>query len=114
MTTAGGVLASALVAIVVAAPRDPFVPPSSPRPAATPLERLPLDQLRLVALVYRPVARALLEDAEGIGYVAAPGTRIGPAGATVVGIEPGRLRIREPASREETVLKLHPPAGATR
>lgn len=87
--------------------RDPFVPPEPPAVVATtPLQRLEIDHLRLVALVYQPVARALLEDDAGIGYVAATGTAIGPRGGRVVGIERGKLRIREPAAPEEIILTL--------
>jgi hypothetical protein len=114
MIAAGSVLAGTVAAMRPAPPRDPFVPPAPSRTAATPLERVAVERLRLVALVYRPVARALLEDADGIGYLAAPGTPIGPGGGTVAGIEPGRLRIRQPGSRQEIVLELHPPAGGRR
>ena len=108
----GAVLLSMALASVVGT-RDPFVPPERPRAAAvTPLERIELDRVRLVALVYQPVARALLEDDAGVGYVATTGTPIGPRGGRVVGIEPGRLRIREPAATEDVILVLREPAGS--
>jgi hypothetical protein len=93
--------------LAAAGPRDPFAPPPAPRvDAATPLQRIEVDRVRLVALVYRPVMRALLEDDAGVGYVASPGTAIGPRGGTVVAIERGRLRIREPAAPDDIVLTL--------
>ena len=100
-------------ALAAASVRDPFAPAPAPHAeAATPLQRLEIDQVRLVALVYRPVARALLEDEARIGYLAGPGTAIGPRGGTVVAIERGRLRIREPAARDEIVLAMPgPPEG---
>jgi Tfp pilus assembly protein PilP len=97
-----------LVATAAAESRDPFSPPASAAPAAgTPLERLDLDQVRLVALVHdaRP-PRALLEDAAGIGYIVGVGTPVGRRGGTVVAIEPGRLRIREPDTDDDLVLTL--------
>ena len=109
--------AAALVtcALAAASVRDPFAAPPAPRvEAATPLQRLEIDQLRLVALVYQPVARALLEDAAGIGYLAGPGTAIGPRGGTVVAIERGRLRIREPAAGDEIVIALPAPPEVER
>jgi Tfp pilus assembly protein PilP len=97
-----------LVAAAGAESRDPFSPPASAAPAAgAPLERLDLDQVRLVALVHdaRP-PRALLEDTAGIGYIVGVGTPIGRRGGTVVAIEPGRLRIREPDTDDDVVLTL--------
>jgi Tfp pilus assembly protein PilP len=108
----GRAAALSLVLAAVAGQRDPFVPPEGPRTmGVTPLERMEIDRVRLVALVYQPVARALLEDDAGIGYVAVTGTPIGPRGGRVVGIERGTLRIREPAAAEDIVLTLREPAG---
>jgi len=92
--------------------RDPFVPPAGPdHAAATPLERLEIDRLRLVGLVFAPAERALLEDQTGVAYVATVGTPIGPRGGRVVALEPGRLRIHEPAAEGDTVLELGGPGG---
>jgi Tfp pilus assembly protein PilP len=104
---------SMTLAAAVVGQRDPFLPPEPPRSVAlTPLERIEIGRVRLVALVYQPVERALLEDDAGVGYVAVTGTAIGARGGRVSGIERGRLRIREPASPEEIVLTLHEPAGS--
>jgi hypothetical protein len=103
------------LAVAVAEVRDPFSPPPPPPRAdgATPLQRLEVDQLRLVALVYAPVSRALLEDAAGIGHVAVVGTPIGPRGGTVIGIAPGALRIHEPGTGD-IVLELRVAPGSGR
>lgn len=92
----------------VAETRDPFAPPAAlPRAAGTPLERVDIDQIRLVALVDDgSVPRALVEDAAGIGYVVRVGTPVGPRGGVVVAIEPGSLRIREPDADDDIVLPL--------
>jgi len=97
-----------LVGTARAESRDPFSPPASATPAAgTPLERLDLEQVRLVAVVpdARP-PRGLIEDAAGLGYIVRIGTPIGRRGGTVVAIERGRLRIREPDSDDDVVLTL--------
>jgi Tfp pilus assembly protein PilP len=95
-----------LAATSSAETRDPFSPPAS-APAVTPLERLDLDQLRLVALAHEArAARALLEDAAGIGYIVAVGTRVGRRGGVVVAIERRSLRIREPDGDDDIVLAL--------
>src|SRR5262245_3204600 len=93
--------------------RDPFSPPPGPdHAAATPLERLEIDRLHLVGLVFAPAERALLEDQTGVAYVVTLGTAIGPRGGSVVGIEPGKLRIREPAAEGDTVLELGVAGGS--
>src|SRR5262245_16270238 len=86
--------------------RDPFAAPPAPPRAATPLERVELDRLRLVGLVYDPVPGALLEDDTGAVHRAAVGTAVGPRGGEVVAVEPGRLRLREPGG-DDVVLALH-------
>jgi hypothetical protein len=112
---AAAVVGCWLAAAAAASTRDPFAPPALPRvEAATPLQRLEIDRVRLVALVYQPVARALLEDEAGIGYVAAPGTAIGPRGGTVVAIARGALRIREPTAESDIVLELRGTSGSAR
>jgi Tfp pilus assembly protein PilP len=90
-----------------AEPRDPFSPPATGPVAPTALERLDLDQLRLVALAHDArAARALLEDTTGIGYIVGIGTPVGRRGGVVVAIERGRLRIREPDGDDDIVLAL--------
>src|SRR5262245_726370 len=94
--------------------RDPFVPPSgTDHVAATPLERLDIDRLRLVGLVFAPAERALLEDQTGVAYLATVGTPIGPRGGRVVRLEPGRLRIHEPAADDDIILELGNSGGGT-
>src|SRR5262245_53070878 len=93
---------------VAAETRDPFAAPAAlPRVAGTPLERVDIDQLRLVALVDDgSVPRAPVEGPGGIGYVARFGTPVGPGAGAVVAAEPGRLRIREPDVDDDIVLPL--------
>lgn len=101
------VLALAAIGLFAVPPadgRDPFAPPER-MPAPTPLERIELAELRLVALVYAPAPRALLEDASGAAHLAAVGTALGSRGARVMAIEPGRLRVREPGA-EDVMLEL--------
>jgi len=103
------VLALCVLGVAPAAePRDPFTPAAAlPRVAGTPLERVDVDQVRLVALVDDGrVARALVEDAGGMGYVVRVGTPIGPRAGVVVAVEPGRIRIREHDADDDIVLPL--------
>jgi Tfp pilus assembly protein PilP len=86
--------------------RDPFAAPPPPARPATPLERVDLDRLRLVGLVYGPVPRAMLEEDTGAVHRATVGTPVGPRGGVVAAIEPGRLRVCEPGG-DEVVLILH-------
>jgi len=94
------VLAACLVAAGVAgATRDPFAPPvaGSTGPEGTPLQRIDVGRLRLVAVVSdTTVARALLEDETGLGYIATLGTPVGRRGGVVAGMGRGWLRIVEP------------------
>src|SRR5262249_38564842 len=94
------VLAACLVAAGVGgATRDPFAPPvaGSTGPEGTPLQRIDVGRLRLVAVVSDTnVARALLEDETGLGYIATLGTPVGRRGGVVSGIGRGWLRILEP------------------
>ncbi len=98
------IAATCALAVPAAHGRDPFAPPEQARPL-TPLERVAVDELRLVALVYAPAPRALLEDAAGAAHLATVGTALGPRGARVATIEPGRLRVREPGVGD-VVLEL--------
>src|SRR5262249_10256121 len=74
----------------VAETRDPFAPPAAlPRAAGTPLERVDIDQIRLVALVDDGrLPPAPLEDAARNGYL----VRVGTPGAP----PPGRGVPNEP------------------
>jgi type IV pilus assembly protein PilP len=81
--------------------RDPFRPPrttsaSMTGEARTPLERYEIGQLRLVAIIYDTTEpRAVVEDDSGLGYIVKVGTRVGPNGGQVRGIERGRVIVRE-------------------
>lgn len=81
--------------------RDPFRPPRTTAGLPTgeprsPLERYELGQLRLVAVIYDTgQPRAVVEDDAGLGYIVRVGTRIGPNGGQVQGIDRGRVRVRE-------------------
>ena len=81
--------------------RDPFRPPRTSAStvtgeARTPLERYELGQLRLVAIIFDTKdPRAVVEDDSGLGYIVKVGTRIGPNGGSVRGIERGRMIVRE-------------------
>ena len=103
------VLGACLVGAAAAAEqRDPFAPPAGPaRATGTPLERVDIDQIRLVALVDDGRApRALVEDAGGVGYVVRVGTPVGPRGGVVIAVGPGALRIRERDADDDIVLVL--------
>lgn len=98
------------VASALGGRRDLFLAPA-PAPAASPLERVDLASLRLVALVYEPDARAVVEDGTGAAHVVRPGTPIGRDGGQVIAIERGGLRIREPGRRDDLRLDLAAPAA---
>ncbi|MFZ7127062.1 MAG: pilus assembly protein PilP [Desulfobacterales bacterium] len=67
--------------------------PERPR---TPLEKLELGQLKLVAVVFAgPQRRALVEEASGKGYVVEMGTSIGRERGKVVEIEKDRIVIKQ-------------------
>lgn len=83
---------------------------------ATPLERIDLDQLKLVAIVWNiPEPRAMVEDSTGKGYILTKGTALGRNRGKVLRIAPEGVVIRE---RDETsgrdrkprdiILKLYP------
>jgi len=109
-------LACALGCPAGAAARDPFLPPPTPLGTiGAPLQRLEIAQLTLVALVCDlPVPRALLEDPDGIGYIAIPGTPVGRNGGRVVAIERRKLHIREPGADHEIALELQAERGGDR
>ena len=83
--------------------RDPFRPLSlkpkaSPRAREnlSPLERYELGQLKLVAIVWDiKEAKAMVEDAIGLGYVVKIGTLIGPNEGKVKAIKPTEVIIEE-------------------
>ncbi len=63
---------------------------------ATPLERLDLAHLRLVALVWNiPTPRAMVEDSGGKGYILTIGTSVGKNQGKVTQITPSGLIVNE-------------------
>jgi type IV pilus assembly protein PilP len=69
---------------------------SKKRVPRTPLEKLDLSQLKLVAIMRSPSGnKALLEDASGKGYVISKGSYIGTNAGKVVEIEKDRVIIAE-------------------
>ncbi len=90
---------------------DPFLPLVKDEPAAavakvrskgdpnrpkTPLERLDLGQLKLVAIIAAPTGnRAMVEESSGKGYMIRTGTLIGLNSGKVVGIQDGKVLIEE-------------------
>lgn len=85
--------------------RDPFQPqarssgPESIGEQRTPLQQFELSQLRLVAIVWEGsregMARAVVEDSAGLGYIMEVGTPIGRNDGRVTKIEPGQIEIEE-------------------
>jgi Tfp pilus assembly protein PilP len=58
-----------------------------------------LQQLTLVGVLMDVTPpRALLQDSSGMGYVVAPGVRVGRHGGVVAAIEPGRMIVEEKTS----------------
>ena len=93
-------------------PRDPFVPPGTVLLGVegTPLQHIELARLRLVAVVSdTSLARALLEDETGLGYIATVGTPVGRHGGVIVGLGRGSLLILEPkddGGGREVILQM--------
>lgn len=83
--------------------RDPFKPFISQQPVAkarelplTPLQRYDISQLKVVGIMWGEKGRyALIEDAEGKGYVVYPGTLVGKNGGKVVKILQDEVIIEE-------------------
>jgi type IV pilus assembly protein PilP len=89
---------------------DPFMPliqekpatpsqdrePDKPRRMLTPLEKMSLSQVKLVAVVMGENLKvAMVEDATGKGYEVRIGTYMGKNGGQVVDIQSDRILIRE-------------------
>jgi type IV pilus assembly protein PilP len=85
----------------------------------TPLEKVDLSQLKLVAIITAESGnRALVEDGTGKGYVLRPGTYIGINGGIVKRIQPDRVIVEEEAedlygnvSLREREMVLQKPLG---
>jgi len=90
--------------------RDPFQRASPVLDTEGPLQRTPLDQLELAAvLVGGALApRALLQDIAGTGYIVTIGARVGAAGGVVQAIERGQVIVEEPRAHatRRVVLQL--------
>lgn len=81
--------------------RDPFEPVRDVEPEheTTPLERFPVNELRLVATVDGvDPPRALIEDPNGLGFIIRPGITIGSERATIVAISPGKIVLETPSN----------------
>ena len=85
----------------------------------TPLERISLDQLKLVAIVRASTGnRALVEDAVGKGYIIKNGTYIGMNSGMVTQINANSVIVEEEVENlkgefvlQSTEIKLQKPAG---
>jgi type IV pilus assembly protein PilP len=85
----------------------------------TPLERISLDQLKLVAIIRAPSGnRALMEDGTGKGYIVKKGTYIGLNSGVVTKINAESLIVEEEIENlmgdyvlQNTEIKLRKPAG---
>lgn len=103
---------------------DPFVPlfqekpaqrPDRPRRILTPLEKMTLSQLTLVAVVMgEDLKLAMVEEATGKGYEVEIGTYMGKNGGQVVDIQSDRIIVREMVTNFKGIvterfeeLKLH-------
>ncbi|HEY8368344.1 MAG TPA: pilus assembly protein PilP [Thermodesulfobacteriota bacterium] len=84
--------------------RDPFRPYLTSAELAarrakeqlSPLERLELSQLKLVAVIWGGRQNhAMVEDPAGVGYVLRVGTKIGPNGGRVARITPDAVYVEE-------------------
>jgi len=102
--------------------RDPFLPPAEVRTPeraredVPPLERMPLSEFRLVAVVKkRGTNFAMVASTDGKGYTIGVGTRIGADGGEVRRIMPDAVIVEQVHADEfgelkktETVLGLRP------
>ena len=85
----------------------------------TPLEKIGLDQLKLVAIIRASTGnRALVEDTVGKGYIIKNGTYIGLNSGMVTQINPNSVIIEEELENlkgelllQDTEIKLQKPAG---
>jgi type IV pilus assembly protein PilP len=116
-------------------PFKPFVRLELPTPAKkgpekkkytgnlTPLQRVPLDKVRVTGIAGSPEKRvAMVEDGAGKGYIVYSGTLIGENGGRVIQILPDRVIVEEKTGeggkgREKShrvALKLHKEEGEGR
>jgi len=116
-------------------PFKPFVRLELPTPAKkgpekkkytghlTPLQRVPLDKVRVTGIAGSPEKRvAMVEDGAGKGYIVYLGTLIGDNGGRVIQILPDRVIVEEKAGEgtkgkeksHRVALKLHKEEGEGR
>ena len=89
------------------------------REPRTPLEKISLDQLNLVAIVRAPSGnRALMEDSSGKGFIVHKGTYVGLNSGIVTQINASSLVVEEELENlmgeltlQHTEIKLQKPAG---
>jgi type IV pilus assembly protein PilP len=89
------------------------------RTPQTPLEKISLDQLKLVAIIRAPSGnRALVQDSSGKGYILKKGTYIGLNSGVVTKINAESVTIEEEKENlmgesvlQNTEMKLQKPAG---
>lgn len=77
--------------------RDPFVPWERPVIAAgdTPLQRFPLEQLKLRGVLLGASPRALLESPDGITHTARVGDWLGTSWGRITAIRAGAIAVTE-------------------
>jgi type IV pilus assembly protein PilP len=116
-------------------PFKPFVRLELPTPAKkgpekkkyngnlTPLQRVPLDKVRVTGIAGSPAKRvAMVEDGAGKGYIVYLGTLIGENGGRVIQILPDRVIVEEKSGEggkgkeksHRVALKLHKEEGEGR
>ena len=104
----------------VADVEDPVVgAPKKRRIPKTPLEKIGLDQLKLVATIRAPSGnKGLVEDGKGKGYIVKKGTYIGLNSGIVTHVSSDRVRIEQEVEDlmgkrvlQNTEMKLQKPAG---
>ena len=109
--------------------KDPFEPieavkkqgelgstPDESKVPLTPLQKMDLTQVKLVAIIEAgDLSRALVEDSGGTGYIIEKGTPMGTRGGAVVAIQADKVEVMEQirnylGERKPVVteLKLHP------
>jgi type IV pilus assembly protein PilP len=104
--------------LVVEKPETPVKPKGAVEeisPDATPLERLDLDKVKLVAVVWNiPEPKALVEDSGGKGYIISKGTPLGKNKGQVTRIFASGVVVTEPfetspgkMKTREITLKLY-------
>jgi len=101
--------------LVVDRPEKPPAPPPKKVEAAgreakeepgTPLERMELSTLKLVAVVWDiPNPRAMVEDAGGKGYILVKGTRVGKNQGEVAKITPAGIIVQEKVEGADGKMK---------